>query len=446
MKLHSIAFEDIFIEENRQRKNISAESLLELAGSITSIGLIHPIVVRKSQDEGQFVLVAGERRLRSLEYIWNFGQSVRCGEYEIPPQYVPCVYLGEIDPVRAYEIELEENIRRLDITWQERSSSMARLAKLKEELDGEAPTHAALAEEVGLSPTESGGGGGAAQAVRQDLILAKFLSDPDIAKANSRAEAFKILKRKEETTRNAEIGRKVEKTLAGEHQLIRGECLEAMGKLPAASFDVICTDPPYGMNAQDFGDSAGTGGAIGGHFYDDSPETWVELMKGFFPAVMRVCKPQAHFYMFLDIDNYWHAKQLVQWSAMETKQDWRVFRTPIIWHNPGGSRAPWPQHGPQRKSQYILYAVRGNRPVTAVYGDVISCGSDSNLGHPAQKPVPLYIDLLRRSVRPGDSVLDPFCGTGPIFPAAHSLKCRATGIEMNEAACGIATKRMGELK
>jgi site-specific DNA-methyltransferase (adenine-specific) len=442
MQVHSYDFEEICIEEGRQRKNLNVDDLLALAGSITQVGLIHPVVVRRD-DEDRIVLVAGERRIKAMEYIWNFGQKVRCGEYTFDVNQVPCVFLGEIDPVQAFEIELEENIRRNDLSWQERARATARLAQLKQELDGEAPSPAKLAEIIGdvSAETVQSGGGGAAQAVRQDLILARHLDDPDIAKAASRAEGFKVLKRKEETARNAQLGAAIGQTLAGEHKLIKGDCLEIMATLADASFDVILSDPPYGIDAQDFGDSAGAGGAIGGHFYDDSHDTWIHLMSGLVKELDRLAKPQAHLYLFCDIERFFALRDFVGASGV-----WKPFRTPLIWFNPGGSRAPWPQSGPQRKTQYILYANRGNRPVTALHGDLITCGSDSNLGHHAQKPVELYVNLLRRSIRPGDSVLDPFAGSGPIFPAAHALKVRATGIEIDDAACGIAATRLGALK
>ena len=79
-------------------------------------------------------------------------------------------------------------------------------------------------------------------------------------------------------------------------------------------------------------------------------------------------------------------------------------------------------------------------------GDVLDYPPDSNLGHAAQKPVALFEDLLRRSVLPGQAVLDPFCGSGPVFPAAHVMKVRATGIEMDQASYGIACKRIAALR
>jgi len=78
--------------------------------------------------------------------------------------------------------------------------------------------------------------------------------------------------------------------------------------------------------------------------------------------------------------------------------------------------------------------------------DVVTYASDDNLGWAAQKPVALLTDFLSRSCRAGDSVLDPFAGSGSIFPAAHELKIKATGIELDSVAYGIAAKRLGGLK
>ncbi|MGI0134443.1 MAG: DNA methyltransferase, partial [Candidatus Micrarchaeaceae archaeon] len=122
------------------------------------------------------------------------------------------------------------------------------------------------------------------------------------------------------------------------------------------------------------------------------------------------------------------------------------FRTPLVWHNPTSNRVPWINSGPQRKYQLILYAVKGGRNVTKIYPDLVTIPSDANPGHHAAKPVALYQDLLRRSVAPGDRVLDPFCGSGPIFPAAQEEKVLATGVELMPEAYAIAAKRLEELK
>jgi len=117
----------------------------------------------------------------------------------------------------------------------------------------------------------------------------------------------------------------------------------------------------------------------------------------------------------------------------------------VINYKLDGSRVPLPENGPQRKWELVLYAIKGWRKVTRIYSDVIETRGDANLSHGAQKPVALYENLLKRSVRPGDSILDPFAGTGTIFPAAHSVLCKATGIEINDIYAGIAAARLKAL-
>jgi len=445
VKIHSIAAVDIVVEPNRQRKVFDETAIIDLAGSITQLGLIHPIVVRQFED--QIILVAGERRLKALDYIWNFGDKVSCGEFEFPEGQVPCLFLGEIDPIDAFEIELEENIRRENISWQDKAQATARLLELRNaqaKANEEGPfDHIDLAREISGVPdtTPSSAIAPLTEALREDLILARSLGDSDVAKASSKSEALKVVKRKEEARRNVELSRTVGAVFNSSlHTLLRGDCLSLMQGLSDQTFDVILSDPPYGIDAQEFNNSDGLAPGPGSHFYDDSYSNWSNLMHGFAVQADRLTKPQAHLYLFCDIDRFHELKGIF------SEQGWTAFRTPLIWFNPGGMRAPWPDQGPQRKYQVILYAVKGKRPVTQLRGDVLAYPNDPNQGHPAQKPVALLTDLLRRSVRPGDTVLDPFAGSGSIFVAAHSLKVKATGIELDEAAAGIAARRLGELK
>lgn len=441
MNLHSVRFTDIIIPKNRQRKEFTPERVVELAGSISQYGLMNPITVRKEAESNNYLLVAGERRMRALEYLWNFGETVKCGQGVFPEGVVPCVYFGELDSLIAKEMELEENIRRVDLTWQEKAAATNELMELRtaqaKVAGTEPPTVTAIASEVrGDSPA-------AHDKTRKELIVSKHLADPEVKKASTVDEAFKLLKRREELAKSAELAAKVGVTFnSSVHTLLQGDCLERLPELQRESFDVLLTDPPYGIDADKFGNSggiAGTGNA-GSHFYDDSWTYWNKLAKFLAAESFRVCKAQAHAYVFCDVDNF------VLLKSFFIEAGWRVFRTPLVWINPTANRAPWPEHGPQRKYQIAMFAVKGNRPVTKVQPDVLTYPSDENLNHQAQKPVGLYQDLLLRSIRPGDAVLDCFGGTGPIIVAAHNLKCRATYIERDQAAYGIALERLGKLE
>jgi DNA modification methylase len=435
--MNLVKAESITVLQNRQRREMDSESLMELANSISSVGLLHPLIVRV--DGGTLTLVAGERRLKAIEILWNMGEFFTHGSKAVPEGQIPCTFLHDLSPLAAMEVELEENIRRQDLSWQDRAAATSQLYELRrlqaEKAQAPIPEPGVIARE--LYPEHHPAA--AASAVREELILARNLSDPDVAKASSRADGLKVIKRKEEAVRQASLGEQVGKTFGAHlHTIFQGNCLDWMAAQSAGQFDCILTDPPYGINAQDFNDSGGKASATG-HTYDDSYSSWLRLMHTFTTDAFRISRPQAHAYIFCDVDNFSKLRELMANSG------WQTFRTPLVWHNPTSQRAPWPHHGPHRRYQLCLYAIKGDRPVLKLAPDVVTYASDPNLGWAAQKPVGLFADLLARTCRPGDSVLDPFAGSGTIFPAAHGLKVKATGVEMDPVAYGISVKRISEL-
>lgn len=441
-----IEISSITILPDRQRREFAPDRMLALQSSIAKIGLQNPVVVRRGGNGSTpWILVSGERRLRAIRDMNDFNEEVRYESVLVPPGFIPATTDTELAPLPARKAELEENLRRENLTWEEETSAIAAIAAVEGQLAADAgrpaPTNAELAEDY-LPPKRAGTGNTfGAEEVRRRVILAPHLSDPDVAKAGSVDEAFKIIRRKADAARSAELARVVGVSFsAKDHTLLQGDCIELMGKMAPESFDVILADPPYGIDAQDFGDA---GGRLAGqtHEYEDAGgEEWDKLMAAFSRESFRVAKVQAHAYVCCDIDRF-HALKIFMKMA-----GWYVHRTPLINHKLDGSRVPLPENGPQRKWEMILYAIKGWRKVTRIYSDVIETRGDPNLSHGAQKPVALYTDLLKRSIRPGDSVLDPFAGTGTIFVAAHSLLCRATGIELDPTYAGIAAARLQALK
>jgi site-specific DNA-methyltransferase (adenine-specific) len=440
MKIYAIPIDQIIIDSQRQRQEFDYQAIAELAGSISENGLLSPVIVRRGQGEN-VKLVAGERRLRALDYLWTaFGEELKCGGTTYKSYVVPCVHLGDLSEIEAFRAELEENIRRKDLTWQERSLATAKLKKL---LDAEAEAQGKVAAPLAAVATESHPHiktlDAAYDATHKELIVSRHLGDADVAGAKTLDDAVKIVLKKESVAKDKALALLVGKTFSSaDHTLMHGSCLDILPQMPSEAFDCILSDPPYGMGAQDFGDSGGL--ADGGHFYDDSYANWLSLMGGFIPHSYRLAKAQAHLYLFCDIDRFVELRNFVNAAG------WKAHRTPIVYVNPNGMRAPWPLYGPQRKWQMILYAVKGDRYVKRMAPDVITCTSDPNLGHPATKPVKLLVDLLSRSCTAGDTVLDAFMGSGSLVVAAHQLKIKATGIELDQGAYGIACKRLGELK
>jgi ParB family chromosome partitioning protein len=81
------------------RRNFSQDSLVELAGSLKTHGLIQPILVEEAPD-GSYIIVAGERRFRAAGI---------AGLAEVP------VIVRAFTPEKRLEIALIENIQREDL-------------------------------------------------------------------------------------------------------------------------------------------------------------------------------------------------------------------------------------------------------------------------------------------------------------------------------------------
>lgn len=473
--------DNVLILPDRQRQDFDPEALQELKNSIEDGQLMHPPVLRTPSTsdrakfpeiafDGKMVLVAGERRFRVIGEIYELGGQFRHNgqTFTADTNRIPYTDLGSLDELEAEEAELDENLKRRDLTWQELAAAHDRLHKLRVKQRNQENAFAVKNDEPLFPPHTvadtakelTGRSDGSYQdTVRKELIVAKHLDNPAVAKAKSVDEAFKVLKKQEETAKNVQLARVVGATFnADKHMLLNRNCVEYMreqaeiiANYPVEGFDVILTDPPYGMGAHEFGDGSGKV-ANSEHHYDDTYENFVLLMTGIDPVTKerkhsgwcslsyQVCKPQAHAYVFCDIDRFHELKSWMQSAG------WYVFRTPFINHKMNSGRVPLPDRGPRRQYEIILYAIKGDKPVTHIYPDVISTSADENLTHGAQKPVALYQNLLQRSVKPGDRVFDAFAGSGTIFEAAHGMKCYAVGTELSPEYYGMSLARIKRLK
>lgn len=428
----------IIIPEDRQRKTFQDEAITELMQSIATVGLLHAVVIRYV--EGIPTLVSGETRLRAIIMMDMMGEGYRFGSFPIPSGHIPVHDIGSLSELEAYEAELEENIRRTSLSWQDEAIARERLHSLRAQQAaavGDIQTIAMTAMEV-----EGRADGHFQDKVKTQIAIARRIADggnPELAKASSLADAKKIMVKQATIEKNILLAKEFgSRTTSERYKLYEADCLQWLDSYDGELFDVILSDPPYGMNAQSFGDGAGklTGTT---HRYDDSPEAWRALMKAFIPLTFSKTKAQAHLYLFCDLDHFHELRELVRSAG------WIPFRTPLIDFKEDSGRVPWPFTGPRRQYETILYAVKGDKPVTSIASDVIPCRADKQEVHGAQKPVSLYSNLLRRSCAPGDLVLDAFAGTGPILAAAKELNLRAVAVEKEEGAFATALKRLADL-
>lgn len=414
-----VPLEKLIIRE-RQRKSIGAVGVVELAASIRARGLLHPLTVRPRANvegtEPAYELVAGERRSRAVRLLQAEGAPIFYSGIAVPVGTVPCVLPSDVSDIAAQETELEENLLREDLTWQDKAAAVSKLHALRRLLDS-SHTQKDTALEVAA---KSGEAVKTVEAqVSRALVVAQHLHDPDVQRAGNERDAFKIISRKMEAEFMADLGQQMPES---EHTLIHGDCIPLMQVVPAkGQFDCIIVDPPYGMNAEAFGEAASLA-----HQYVDDVESAMKLCVAILQHGYSLCKPQAHLFMFCDLDNFHYLRD----SAEEL--GWKCMRTPLIWSKGASGHVPDGAVGFRRTYETILFASKGGKKIKQVYSDILPVAAARDRIHAAQKPVELYSLLLNLSCIPGDKVLDPTCGSGTIFRAASALKLIAVGIEANE--------------
>ncbi len=126
----NLAIELIDKNPYQTRYVFDEEQLLELRDSIEQHGVVQPLVVRPAEDEGRYILVLGERRLRA---------SKMAGKETIP------ALVRRLSPQQAAEMTILENVVREDLNPLEQAEAFRVLSKEFH------LTQAQIAERIGVS-------------------------------------------------------------------------------------------------------------------------------------------------------------------------------------------------------------------------------------------------------------------------------------------------------
>ncbi len=146
----------------------------------------------------------------------------------------------------------------------------------------------------------------------------------------------------------------------------------------------------------------------------------------------------------------------------ETGEEWRGFQPAKYgrcWSNPPSVMSEWDRQGlihwpkkagawPRRRAATPYVAEERMVTVGDVWTDIdrINQSAKEKLGYPTQKPIALLERINTASSRPGDVVLDPFCGCGTTIAACEKLGRRWIGIDISHKAVDVIEKRFAIAK
>ncbi len=242
--------------------------------------------------------------------------------------------------------------------------------------------------------------------------------------------------------------------------IIKGDCVEALNKLPDNSVDVVFADPPY--NLQLGGDlhrpDHSKVDACDDHWDQFSSfKAYDEFTRAWLTAVRRVLKPNGSIWVIGSYHNIFRVGALMQdlgfwinndvvWLKTNPMPNFRGKRftnahETLIWACPSQESKPTFNYDAmktfnddlQMRSDWVLPICTGHERLKDDNGDKV---------HPTQKPESLLYRVLLSTSNQGDVILDPFFGTGTTGAVAKKLGRHFVGCEREDSYIKAASERI----
>jgi ParB-like chromosome segregation protein Spo0J len=243
---------------------------------------------------------------------------------------------------------------------------------------------------------------------------------PKVAERIARGEAQSV-KEAVRAVKQEEARQWVEETnpqteLPATIQLYTGDFRKVLASLPPESVDAIITDPPY-------------------------PLEYIPLFEPLAEHAARLLKPHgvlvvmvAHLHLpdYINaLDKHLHYRWVCAYIMDGPKASVSVSRVAAAW------------------KPLLVYVRRDARDLRFIPSDVFYGANKTEDGlekthHHWQQSLQGFMDIVQRFTEPGDTVLDPFLGSGTTGVACLHLNRRFVGCDNDPSAVAIATQRIRE--
>lgn len=209
--------------------------------------------------------------------------------------------------------------------------------------------------------------------------------------------------------------------------IIHGDCLEIMKRVPDNYFDLVLTDPPYGINAHKKRGDTGKNKHIkqkdykGGEWDTHIPQSEI------FTEMFRISKNAIIFGGNYFIENLHNTSSFIVWDKLNG--DNLYADCELAWTN---------FHTAVRKYEFKWHGF--------IQQDM---ANKETRHHPTQKPVELFKLILRDYAQYGFKIYDPFLGSGTTAIACKALNhmnLQWVGTELEPDYCEIANNRLSQVQ
>src|SRR5437660_2005230 len=249
------------------------------------------------------------------------------------------------------------------------------------------------------------------------------------------------------------------------HKIVVGDCVAAMARLEPASVDLVFADPPYNLQLQ--GDLKRPDDSKVDAVDDDwdkfsSFSAYDDFTRAWLIGARRVMKPSATIWVIGSYHNIFRVGAILQdlgfwvlndvmWRKTNPMPNFRGRRftnahETLIWAARDQGAKGYTFNYEALKAGNEDVQVRSDWTIPLCTGEERLKGRDGKKIHPTQKPEALLARVILASSRPGDLVLDPFCGTGTTGAVATRLRRRFIGFERDETSAQAAEPRIAAVE
>ena len=222
--------------------------------------------------------------------------------------------------------------------------------------------------------------------------------------------------------------------MIGRHKLMCGDATseDVLKRLMGGDkVDMYLTDPPYNVAYEGKTEDKLT---IQNDSMEDS--AFYQFLVDSFVAADSVMNEGAAFYVWhADSEGYnfrgacraveWELRECLIWNKNTMvlgRQDYQWKHEPCLYGWKGGAAHNWYS---DRKQTTVIDMNKPNR----------------NAEHPTMKPVQLFAYLMENSSKPGDIILDSFCGSGTTLIACEQMGRVARVLELDPKYCDVIVER-----
>ena len=216
------------------------------------------------------------------------------------------------------------------------------------------------------------------------------------------------------------------------HQANAFEFLKELGD---ESIDCVITDPPY--ESLEKHRAVGTTTRL--KKSEASSNIWFSVIPNTsFPELMqqlyRVLKKDRHFYLFCDQETMFAAKPAAEAAGFK-------FWKPLVWDKCAIGMG----YHYRARYEFVLFFEKGKRKLNDLSIPDILAHKRIHKGYPTEKPTELIKVLIEQSTELGETVLDPFMGSGSTGVASLSHKRNFIGSDIADYSQQVASERLTSL-